>query len=103
MVVMARVRYKSSSPYVNTNQTSWYLDFYKDPDLLTSEDDPIILIEPKYEYRPDLLSFDLYGTPRFWWVFQLRNMDVIKDPIWDLKSGMEIYAPSADSVKSRAG
>ena len=100
---MARSRYKSSSPYVNTGQTSWYLDFFEDPQLVTSDSDPLIIVEPKYEYRPDLLSNDLYGSPRFWWVFQKRNMNIIKDPVWDLKAGMEIYVPSEDSVKSRAG
>lgn len=100
---MARVQYKSNSPYVNTPQTSWYLDFYEDPSLIVSNDDPLIIVEPKYEYRPDLLSFELYGTPRYWWVFQLRNMNSMTDPIWDLKTGLEIYVPSQDSIKRRGG
>lgn len=100
---MARAQYKSSSPYVNTRQTSWYLDFYSNPELLFSESDPVIFVDRKYEYRPDLLSNDLYGTPRFWWVFQLRNMDLIKDPIWDLKAGLEIYVPQQSALSSRSG
>jgi len=67
---MARIKYKNSSPYANTDQTSWYLDLYVDRNILKYEDDELIVITTKYEYKPDLLSQDLYGTPRFWWIFQ---------------------------------
>ncbi len=99
---MARVRYKRSSPYSATSQTSWYLDFYRDNNLLDRSEVEVITIDPKYQYRPDLLSYDLYGTPDYWWIFQRQNMSLIKDPVWDLKSGLRIYAPTRDYI-SRVG
>jgi hypothetical protein len=97
---MARIRYKRSSPYADTNQTSWYLDYYKDRPILKFEDDQLIVLSKKYEHKPDLLSQDLYGTPRFWWVFQRRNLELIKDPIWDFKVGLEIQVPSRERMAS---
>ena len=95
---MARTRYKRSSPYAETPQTSWYLDFYEDREIIKFEDDELFVVPRRYEYKPDLLSQDRYGTPRFWWVFQRRNMEIIKDPIWDLKAGIEIYLPSRERM-----
>lgn len=95
---MSRIRYSKSSPYSVTDQTSWYLDFYKDPILPFFGDDDLKIIEPKFQYRPDLFSFELYSTPNFWWVFQRRNMNLIKDPIWDFKSGLNIYVPSRETL-----
>lgn len=95
---MGRLRYNRSSPYADTNQTSWYLDQYEDRPILKFEDDQLIVLTSKYEYKPDLLSHDLYGTPRFWWVFQRRNLELIKDPIWDFKVGLEIQVPSRERM-----
>ena len=47
-----------------------------------------------YQYKPDKLSYDLYNTPVYYWVFMVRNIDLIRDPIWDLKSGMVIMVPT---------
>ncbi|NJO58798.1 MAG: hypothetical protein HC836_10750 [Richelia sp. RM2_1_2] len=95
---MARVRYAKSSPYSVTDQTSWYLDFYRDPNVPFFGDDELVVIEPKFEYRPDLFSYTRYGTSNFWWVFQRRNMNLIRDPIWDFKANLTIYVPSRETM-----
>ena len=100
---MPKIKYKRSSPYADTNQTSLYLDFYVDRPILKFDDDELIVITTKHEYKPDLLSQDLYGTPYFWWVFQRRNMEVIKDPVWDLKAGLEIQVPSRERIANFGG
>jgi hypothetical protein len=56
-----------------------------------------------YDERPDLLAYELYGSTRLWWVFTLRNPDLLKDPIRDFKSGLTIFLPSADSVNIVSG
>lgn len=91
---MARVQYSKNSPYSKTFQTSWYLDLYEHRPIFKSGNDQLVTIKAEHEYRPDLLSYSLYGTADFWWVFAVRNMDVITDPIWDFVPGLQIYAPS---------
>ena len=45
------------------------------------------------KYDTDQITHDMYGDESLWFVFQLRNMDVIKDPIFDFKTGKKIYIP----------
>lgn len=68
-----------------------------------SSDSFITSLDKKYENRPDRLSQDLYGTIGYWWIFQVRNMDVIRDPIWDLTAGMSLYVPSLERLKTLIG
>ena len=99
---MTVTKYLPSSPYFNTAQTVVsgvpYLDFWNEIILLPSTTDTLISLEPKYQYRADLLSNDIYGTPQLWWVFMLRNPDVIKDPIWDFITGINIYTPAKTNM-----
>jgi hypothetical protein len=96
---MAVINYPANSPYATTPQIYWRMGRYEHRPILPQHNDTFITVEPKYHNRPDRLSHDLYGTPNLWWVFMLRNMDLIRDPIWDLKAGMRIAVPSTDSLK----
>ena len=98
---MTRSVYSTGSPWANTPEKNVYLeylDFWKGPFLSPSSSDKTYIVQPKYNKRPDLLSFDLYGTTSYWWIFSLRNPDIIKDPMYDLKPGITIYLPSKDSL-----
>jgi hypothetical protein len=46
----------------------------------------------------DLFSYQQYGSSRLWWVIALANADVIKDPIWDFKSGMTVFVPKNSAL-----
>lgn len=95
------VTYNSSSPYHNTQQTNVYLpylDFWNGPYLSGSSLDSIITLTNRYHLRPDLLSYDLYKTPNWWWIFSIRNPDLIQDPIFDFVSGLTIYAPDISTL-----
>lgn len=99
---MTKVTYTNSSPYFNTDQTNKYLeylDFWNGYYVNPSNEDGIMTLDSKYNKRPDLLSYDLYGTPQLWWVFMLRNPDIIKDPINDFLTNITIYTPDSNSVK----
>jgi len=93
-------RYSSRSPYFSTKQTNWYLGYFEPRRIPTNVTDDLIQVEAKYHERPDLLSYDLYHTVDFWWIFAARNMDDIKDPIYDLRAGMHIYVPNIDFLSS---
>lgn len=85
---------KDSSQYLITPIKNWYLDLWVPRDIPKSDFDKIIIIPPEFNQRPDLLSQQEYGTPRLWWVFCVRNPDLIIDPINDFIAGIEIYVPS---------
>ena len=96
--------YTSTSPWHTTLQTeNRYLDILNIRPVPASPDDVLYEIEPQYNYRPDLLAYDMYGSPKLWWVFAQRNMDTIKDPIYDLKVGTKIYLPKASAIADRLG
>ena len=48
--------------------------------------------------RPDLCSYELYGTSKYWWIFAKRNPDIIEDPIRDFTVGTRIRIPSKASI-----
>ena len=94
---MAKI-HKTTSPYYKTPIKDFYLDIWKKRNIPPQADDNLITVEAKYEKRPDLLAYDLYGTPRLWWVFAVRNMDILVDPIEDLTTGIQIFAPAKDRI-----
>ena len=96
-------RNSSTSPYFVTPQNKINLDTFV-PRTITAElDDQSYTIERTYAYRPDLLAFDLYGTPRLWWVFAQRNPDQIEDPIYDFKPGVTIQLPKQSNINADLG
>ena len=84
---------KDTSQYLSTTISNWYLDIMVPRTVPRSDYDNIVKIPPAYDQRPDLMSQAEYGTPRLWWVFAVRNPDLINDPIQDFVSGLEIYVP----------
>lgn len=85
---------KDTSQYLLTPVTNWYLDIMVPRTIPKNDYDKIIKIPPAYDQRPDLLSQAEYGTPKLWWVFSMRNPDLINDPINDFVAGLEIYVPN---------
>jgi len=96
-------KYSSTSPYFTTSEFPEYLDILS-PRAITAElDDQSYTIERTYAYRPDLLAYDLYGTPRLWWVFAQRNPNEIEDPIYDFKPGVTIQLPKPANISKDLG
>ena len=100
---MAKISYGNTSPYSLTPQVSFYLGLYVDRPIPADSTDTLIELNPKYTHRPDLLSFDLYGDTRYWWIFMRRNLDVIRDPIYDFIPGIEIHIPTKDRILKIVG
>ena len=96
-------KYSATSPYFATPQNNDSLGVFV-PRSITSElDDQSHTIERTYAYRPDLLAYDLYGSPRLWWVFAQRNPDQIEDPIYDFKPGVTIKLPKPGNISNDLG
>ena len=96
-------KYSRTSPYLNTPQNDINLEPLVIRTFDIEDDDQVYTIERTYAYRPDLLAFDLYGTPRLWWVFAQRNPDQIEDPIYDFKPGVVIQLPKQATVTRDLG
>ena len=95
--------YSTSSPWYKTNQNKLYLELWNPRPIPAEIDDYDYVIQPQYNYRPDLLAFDIYGTPKLWWVFAQRNVDVIFDPIYDFRAGTVIKLPKKSKLLNALG
>lgn len=95
--------YNNYSPWYNTEISNGYLGILSIRPVSAEPDDYLYTIDPQYSMRPDLLAYDLYGTPNLWWVFIQRNLDVLKDPVFDFLPGTKIYIPKVNSLKSVLG
>lgn len=96
-------KYSSTSPYSATPQNNISLGQFVPRRFAIEDDDQSYTIERTYAYRPDLLAYDLYGTPRLWWVFAQRNPDQIEDPIYDFKPGVTIQLPKPANITRDLG
>lgn len=95
--------YPKTSPWNKTNSNNMYLEPLVIRPVPAEDDDAIYTIENQYHNRPDLLSYDLYGTPKLWWVFVQRNMSILKDPIYDFAAGTQIQLPKKSNLSQYLG
>jgi hypothetical protein len=86
--------YKAASPYAKTPTWGQFLDVWTSITIPADITDALYQIDPPYRERPDLLAYDLYQDSNLWWVFAVRNPDVIQDPIYDFVPPNIIYIPS---------
>lgn len=90
-----------NNQYKNTPITDFYLDLAELPtaaELVNGKSTETIVVDPKFQHRPDLLSYALYGNSNYWWTIVLINRNQIKDPIRDLKAGMVIRVLSKTDI-----
>ena len=96
--------YSAISPYYFTEIVEQkYLDLMENRSIPSQVSDVLYKLGPVYEYRPDLLAFDLYGDARLWWVFSQRNPNTLKDPYFDFVTGIEIYIPKLEYLREILG
>jgi len=96
--------YPASSPYYSTSVVNnQFLDVMVNRQIPMQPSDILWTIVPVYEYRPDLLAYDLYTDSRLWWVFASRNPNRLKDPYFDFVAGVQIYLPTLTVLKQVLG
>ena len=92
------------SPYFRTPLTaSGYLDVLSPRPVPINKDDILFEITSAYTYRPDLLAHITYGRRQLWWVFAQRNMDTLKDPVFDFVAGTKIFLPDPTALRNSLG
>lgn len=95
--------YKTTSPYYNTPSWGQFLDVWKGVTIPADPSDARYQIDPPYNRRPDLLAYDMYGDSNLWWVFAVRNPDVLLDPVFAFIAPTIIYVPTKAVVNAALG
>jgi hypothetical protein len=95
--------YNSVSAYFNTGYSQFFLDIMTNRAIPSAADDQQMEINRTYRYRPDLLAYDLYGTPELWWVFYQRNPNTLTKPPLDFEIGTRIFLPKISALRSSLG
>jgi hypothetical protein len=95
--------YNSTSPYFLTGYNQFYLDMMVNRPIPKESDDTLWQITQTYQYRPDLLAFDLYADAGLWWVFYQRNPNTLQAPPLDFSAGTRIYIPKIATLRSTLG
>lgn len=97
--------YPATSPYSQTPVVnSKFLDVLTYRPIPKYANDALFIIPTVYEYRPDLLAYDLYNDSRLWWVFAERNPNKLAyDPYFDFVTGLGIYIPKLATLKQVLG
>ena len=95
--------YSATSPYFLTGYSQFFLDVMVNRPVPKAADDLLFTINSTYQYRPDLLAFDLYADSQLWWVFYQRNPNTLTAPPMDFESGVPIYLPKLETLKTVLG
>jgi hypothetical protein len=95
--------YDATSPYFETGYSQFFLDVMVNRPIPKEDDDLTFTINATYQYRPDLLAYDLYGIAGLWWVFYQRNPNTLQAPPLDFVANTLIYLPKITTLKSALG
>lgn len=91
-VVSKVSRYANQAVVYYGEQKFLTFDTYVRPDYKLTGAEQVMLITKGTEYRPDLVSFDYFGTPDVWW--KIMEINGMKD-IWEFKAGKTIILPNS--------
>ena len=95
--------YNATSPYATTGYSQFFLDTMVNRPIPKQADDLLFTINQTYQYRPDLLAFDLYQNSGLWWVFYQRNPNTLTKPPLDFVMNTDIYIPKLSTLRSVLG
>ena len=95
--------YNATSPYYTTGYSQFFLDTMVNRPIPGQSDDLPFTINQTYQYRPDLLAFDLYDNGGLWWVFYQRNPNTLTKPPLDFVIDTFIYVPKMSTLRTVLG
>ena len=95
--------YNATSPYYATGYSQFFLDTMVNRPIPSQSDDLPFTINQTYQYRPDLLAFDLYDNGGLWWVFYQRNPNTLTKPPLDFVIDTFIYVPKMSTLRTVLG
>lgn len=95
--------YSPTSPYYGTQLWGQFLDVWSGKTIPAAVTDAVYQIDSAYNLRPDLLAYDIYQDTSLWWVFSVRNPDILIDPLLNFRTGVIIYVPAVNTVRTALG
>jgi hypothetical protein len=95
--------YDAVSPYFLTGYSQFFLDVMVNRPIPKQTDDQLFVINQTYQYRPDMLAFDLYDNSGLWWVFYQRNPNTLTKPPLDFVAEAQIYLPKITTLRTVLG
>jgi hypothetical protein len=95
--------YSKASPYYGTMTWGPFLDVWAGKTIPADVTDAVYQIDAAYNLRPDLLAYDMYKNSALWWVFAVRNPDILLDPLLSFAAGTIIYVPTLATVNKSIG
>jgi len=90
--------YKRTSHLSATPITNGYTEVYVPPITPDFTKTNEFTLTQKYDRRPDLLAYEMYGDAKFWWVFVLYNKNQLRDPINDFRTGLTLLIPTRNFI-----
>lgn len=89
------------SIYKYTGNNGYERGYYEPIDIpFDDTTDYYYIIPSGYDCKPGNLSYELFGTPKLYWIFSYFNKDIIVDPIFDIQAGLKIRVPDKDRLLS---
>jgi hypothetical protein len=85
-------RYAEQTVVYYTEKKLLTYNTYKKKNYQPNQKDKFMVVTKRYEYRPDLISYDMYGTPDFWW--KIMEANGISD-VFNFKTGLNIRLPGS--------
>ena len=95
--------YDATSPYFTTEYSQFFLDVMQNRPIPKENDDLLFKINLTYQYRPDMLAYDMYDNAGLWWVFYQRNPNTLTAPPLDFKADTMIYLPKMSVLREVLG
>lgn len=86
------------SPYYKTPSSEFFLLNYEHRKIEPDSTDKFVILEDRHKHRPDILSYEIYGDTRLWWIFMNRNLDKIIDPIYSFEPGTILFYPTRERL-----
>ena len=93
----------SNSFLRNAGAMDVFLDVNNLPKMPKGLYDEDYKIKADVDGRPDILAYKVYGTTELWWVFALRNPDILVDPLEDFTAGKRIRIPTQETIDRVVG
>jgi len=84
-------RYRTSSVIFYGDDRKITFSTYKRTPIEASETDTFLTVTKPFEFRPDLVSYRVYGTADYWW--KILQFNQIND-IFGFKAGLNIRIPT---------
>lgn len=84
-------RYRQSNVIYYGDNRKITFTTYKRQEIPPSESDTFLTITKPFEFRPDLVSYRVYGTADYWW--KILQFNKIND-IFGFRAGVNIRIPT---------